>query len=77
MGDKKLGYQYYWRKDHNQHVAWRIFADQPQHAEISRRFVDSSTLEQEREGILLLLIHSTTVGSYPWDQMASLKFREN
>ena len=29
------------------------------------------------EGILLLLIHSATVGSYPSDQMASLKFREN
>ena len=47
MGDKKLGYQYYWRKDHNQHVALRIFADQPQHAEISRSFDDSSTLDQE------------------------------
>ena len=58
-------------------MALRIFADQPQHAEISRSFDDSSTLEQEREGILLLLIHSATVGSYPSDQMASLKFREN
>ena len=38
MGDKKLGYQYYWRKDHNQHVALRIFADQPQHSEFFAKF---------------------------------------
>ena len=76
MGDKKLGYQYYWCKDHNQHVALGIFADQPKHAANFEKF-RWQLYFGSGEGISLLLIHSATVGSYPSDQMASLKFREN